>query len=114
MNYQQPNYYTPNYYGMYPQQYQTPMPSAPQLRGRVVNSANDILPNEIPMDGSISYFPLQDGSGVIGKQWNSDGTIKTYTYTAVVDISSQEPSFEDTVLSKLDILNTKLASLLES
>ena len=32
------------------------------------------------MDGSFSWFPMADGSAVIGKRWNSDGTIQTVRY----------------------------------
>lgn len=109
MNYQ-PNYYNSGYYNPYPQYQANPQ----QLHGRIVNSANDILPNEVSMDGTISFFPLSDGSGVIGKQWNSDGTIRTYTYANTnADISNEQTSsFEETVMSKLNALTEQLNTLI--
>lgn len=41
--------------------------------GRTVASENEIKPNEIPMDGTISLFPLSDYSAIFAKQWKSDG-----------------------------------------
>ena len=32
------------------------------------------------MDGSISLFPMQDGSAVIGKFWDNNGQIKTIRF----------------------------------
>ena len=32
------------------------------------------------MDGSISMFPMQDGSAVYGKFWDSNGQIKTIRF----------------------------------
>ncbi len=82
------------YYGQlqYPISYPTQMPQQTtqnhipviqNLDGRVVSSANEITPNEVPMNGSVSYFPLKDGSGIIGKKWNSDGTIDTVEFKLV-------------------------------
>ncbi len=47
----------------------------PAMSGRVVSQEADITPQEVPMDGSFSWFPMADGSAVIGKRWNSDGTM---------------------------------------
>lgn len=52
----------------------------PAMSGRVVSQEADITPQEVPMDGSFSWFPMADGSAVIGKRWNSDGTIQTVRY----------------------------------
>ena len=35
---------------------------------------------DIPFDGSISYFPLTDGSAIITKQLQTDGTSKMVVY----------------------------------
>ena len=41
--------------------------SRPQgVLGHMITSPDQITPQEIPMDGSISLFPMQDGSAVIG------------------------------------------------
>lgn len=35
---------------------------------------------DIPLDGSVSYFPLTDGSAIITKQLMPDGTSRTLVY----------------------------------
>ena len=69
----------PSYSQIHPNQ---PMPSQQSaiLFGRVVKNEEEITPNEVSMDGSISIFPLSDYSCIIAKQWNSDGTIKTLKF----------------------------------
>lgn len=83
---QYPNY-RQNPYGQPFRQQPTPQYQAPQntiaplpLQGRTVQSAEEITPNEVPMDSSVSFFPLADGSAIIAKTWASDGTIKTFRY----------------------------------
>ena len=63
--------------------YRTPntaIQKTPAMSGRVVSQEAEITPQEVPMDGSFSWFPMADGSAVIGKRWNSDGTIQTVRY----------------------------------
>lgn len=45
------------------------------IRGRIVTSEQDIVPAEIPMDGSICLFMTEDCKKVIAKQWNSNGVL---------------------------------------
>ena len=55
--------------------------SRPQgVLGHMITSPDQITPQEIPMDGSISLFPMQDGSAVIGKFWDNNGQIKTIRF----------------------------------
>lgn len=74
------------YQGMYP--YQMPqqpiqIPANPymepasqnrqlSLRGRSVASENDIRPNDIVMDGGVSFFPKDDGQAIFVKWWGSN------------------------------------------
>lgn len=60
------------------------------LAGRVVQNEQEITPQEVAMDGSISLFPLSDYSTIIAKQWNSDGTIKTLRFVPEVVTASEE------------------------
>lgn len=55
------------------------------LTGRIIQNENEITPNEVAMDGSVSLFPLGDYSAIIAKQWNANGTISTIKYVPVVD-----------------------------
>lgn len=50
------------------------------INGRVVQSVENINANEVPMDGSMAFFPKQDMSEIYVKGWNADGTIKTIVY----------------------------------
>lgn len=56
------------------------------IRGRIVTSEHDIVPAEIPMDGSICLFMTEDCKNVIAKQWNSNGVLQSIIYS----ISSNE------------------------
>ena len=61
----------------------TPQPVAPVvqgLQGKLVDSIDVVKGAEIPLDGSISYFPLTDGSAIVTKQLQMDGTAKTIIY----------------------------------
>lgn len=106
MNYTQP------YYGSNPYMYQQPMyqqnsqqfnqqmaqqinqpinqPKMQQtnmnfLQGKNVDSLEVVKAMDIPLDGSISYFPLADGTAIITKQLQLDGTSKTIVYKPVED-----------------------------
>ena len=105
MNNYQPNYMNQNYgiYGMNPmqsqmqryqqqmeQQYnQYPQQSQPiykqvmGLQGKSVDSIDVVKAMDIPLDGSISYFPLTDGTAIVTKQLQADGSSKTIVYKPV-------------------------------
>lgn len=60
---------------------QQAMPQQPAgINGRVVQAVENINANEVPMDGSMAFFPKQDMSEIYVKGWNADGTIKTIVY----------------------------------
>ena len=99
MNGYQPNFMGPNY-GMYgipntfqqpryqpdPQQYSQPQPTYKQplgLQGKSVDSVDVVKAMDIPLDGSISYFPLTDGTAIVTKQLQMDGSSKTIIYKPV-------------------------------
>lgn len=78
-----------------PQMMQQPFPmpqQAPSLPGRVVQNPNDIRPNEVAMDGNVTYFPMSDYSCIFAKQWKADGTIETVRY---VPEAASAPSTKD-------------------
>lgn len=68
---------------------QQSVPVQPQqtmgIAGRTVQSVEQITANEVPMDGSLAFFPKQDMTEIYAKQWNADGTIKTVIYRPVMD-----------------------------
>jgi len=50
------------------------------LLGKSVESVDVVKAIDIPLDGSISYFPLADASAIITKQLQKDGTSKMIIY----------------------------------
>lgn len=78
-----------------------------QVTGRTVASATEITPNEVPMDGSMSLFPLSDGSAIIGKRWGADGSISTVTFVpekqdGPVEAHQEVPWYISDLYAKLD------------
>lgn len=83
--------YTPQFTYPYASPYQVPQYQAPQpvmpapqpvvkpmgITGRVVGSTDDIAVQDVPTDGTVAWFPMQDGSAVVGKRWTPDGNIAT-------------------------------------
>jgi hypothetical protein len=53
------------------------------LQGKIVDSLEVVKATDIPYDGSISYFPLTDGSAIITKQLQQDGTSKVVIYKPI-------------------------------
>ena len=94
-------YPNPNYYQNYMQpqqqfynqaaalqQYQQPsymQQSAQRINGRVVQSADMITANDVPMDGSVAFFPTQDLSEIYAKSWDANGKIVTRLFKPVSD-----------------------------
>ena len=75
------------------QQYQPvqiPQAPRPQMQGRTVASADEITVQEVPTDGTMGWFPAQDGSCVWGKRWTPDGSIVTVRYSP--DSPTAEPA----------------------
>ena len=126
MNYQ-PNYMNQMYgmYGTTPMQPQTPryqpmdqqynQYSQPQqiykqpigLQGKSVDSLDVVKAMDIPLDGSVSYFPLTDGSAIITKQLQQDGSSKTIIYKPV-DLKEPETTVNYITSEQLDEVNKKI------
>lgn len=87
----------------------------PPLVGHIV-TANDQIPvSEVPQNGTPAYFPMQDGSSILAKSWQPDGTIATVRYIPEVQQSQpQEPSQQDEILRRLESLEGKITQLTES
>ena len=79
--------------------YQPPMQLAKPttLLGKAVESIDVVKATDIPLDGSISYFPLTDGSAIVSKQLQTDGTSKIVVYKP-----SQEDKKEAIQFATLD------------
>lgn len=68
-------------------QFQQQMPRG--VNGRVVQSVEMITANDVPMDGSAAFFPMQDMSAIFAKSWNADGTIKTVIFKPINETAHQ-------------------------
>lgn len=50
------------------------------INGKVVPAVENITANDVPMDGSVAFFPKQDMTEIYAKSWNADGTIRTIVF----------------------------------
>lgn len=87
------SYQTPQLRNVQPTQI-TPQTNQPQqynqtiLQGKSVDSIDVVKATDVALDGSICYFPLIDGSAIITKQLQQDGTSKITVYKPVDEGSS--------------------------
>lgn len=116
MNYYQQQLNNP-YVGYQPQRFQTPdqqyvnqmqnqqmqQPIQPPifksstagLQGKSVDSIDVVKAMDIPLDFSVSYFPLADGSAIVTKQVQADGTSKMIIYKpSETDVSGKEDNVQ--------------------
>lgn len=91
------------------------------LPGYYVSSEDDIILEDIKMDGSISFFPSKDLSRIYIRQWAKNGNLEGLTYVLqppdppkvadpipVPDPVEQQPK-QDTLVQTLTSLNNGLA-----
>lgn len=75
-SYNQNPYFNP-YLNAQPQQVPpTPIRYNTGLQGKSIDNLEVVKAMDIPLDGSISYFPLVDGTAIVTKQLQQDGTSK--------------------------------------
>lgn len=67
------------------QQFIQPISPQSNLLGKIVDSIDVVKATDIPLDGSTSYFPLTDGSAIVTKKLQMDGTSRTIIYKPVVE-----------------------------
>ena len=63
------------------------------LLGKSVDSVDVVKAMDIPLDGRVCYFPLTDGSAIVTKQLQSDGTSKTVVYKPVEENKKESPKY---------------------
>lgn len=85
------------------------------LNGRIVQVVENINANEVPMDGSMAFFPKQDLSEIYVKGWNADGTIKTIVYKPQIDNKSVQAVNTplDTEKLKIDLSEQVTAGIMQ-
>lgn len=114
------NPYAGQPYPMAAPQYQPPaVPRTPatspqavpptNLFGRMVTDISEVTPQEVPMNGSVSFFPTNDYKAVYAKCWSPDGTIQTFKFVPEQQLS-QEPQSDpfDEIKVRLDKIEESL------
>ena len=85
------------------------------IPGKMVVKEDEITPREVPMDGTIGFFPSQDLSCIYAKAWNKQGGITTVRY--VPEQPQTQASTGMTIeehLNKLDERFDKLEKMLSN
>lgn len=80
------------------------------LQGGIVTSIDEVKAISIPLDGSSSYFALADGSAVVSKQLQQDGTSKMIVYKPISGEEKQEQTkyiTESDLKAQFDEFNAK-------
>lgn len=77
------------------------------LLGKIVDSIDVVKAMDIPLDGSISYFPLTDGSAIITKKLQVDGTSKTIVYKPIIEEKKEDHIKTDEFVLKDDLKDLK-------
>lgn len=108
--YQQQQPYQPIYQAM---PIQTPITQHVNngLQGKSVDSIDVVKAMDIPLDGSISYFPLVDGTAIVSKQIQLDGTSKTTIYRPTTDEQVEQPKYATLDDVKQEIRNLDLSDI---
>lgn len=71
--------------------YQPPIqPQPSQIVGRMVDSADAIQANDVPMNMPYALFPKRDLTEIYLKSWNPNGTIQTVIFKP--EVSNEENS----------------------
>lgn len=77
------------------------------LQGKIVDSIDVAKVSDIPMDFSTSYFPVADGSAIVSKQLQQDGTSKIIIFKPSASQNSEKRYITQEELKKaLDSLNS--------
>ena len=69
------------------------------IPGRMIYSPDEIMPQEVPMDGSVSLLPMHDWSCVYGKWWTSNGQIQTVKFV----LEQPKKQIDESAMSLSDI-----------
>jgi hypothetical protein len=79
------NYYSNQYPGYTPYYARPQVPYQPSqpmqsLPGKVIDNLEAVKAVDVLLDGTIGYYPLADGSAIVSKQLQQDGTSKIVIY----------------------------------
>lgn len=79
------------------------------LNGKIVESIDVVKAMDIPMDGSISYYPLSDGTSIVTKQLQMDGTSKIVTYKRMIEEEKEDTRY--ITLADLDKVRNEIKEI---
>ena len=82
------------------------------IQGKQVDSLDVVKATDVPFDGSVSYFPLTDGSAIVTKQLQMDGTSKIVVFKPITEEKEDKGfiTFDD-LTEALSSVNEDLASI---
>lgn len=81
----------------------------PALSGKVVNSLEEITVQDVPQDGTASFFPTADYSCIFAKQWGNNGLINTVKYVPELQKEpTPAPDLTEVILQRLDNIEKML------
>ena len=109
--YYQPRFQQPQMMGqMEPLQPQFTKPTG--IQGKQVDSLDVVKATDVPFDGSVSYFPLTDGSAIVTKQLQMDGTSKIVVFKPITEEKEDKRfiTFDD-LTEALGSVNEDVASI---
>lgn len=105
----------------------SPAPPVPPLIGRWVNSFDEIKPQDVPMDGSICFFPQIDNSCIYAMVWDNNGRITPYRFipekndspapsqsATSINIENAFGGFANSVNARLDTFEQRMGEVLAS
>lgn len=89
------------------------IPTQNNLLGKIVDNVDVVKATDIPLDGSVSYFPLTDGSAIVTKKLGANGTSEIQVYKPVIEEQNVEQKEEKKYITIEDIedLNKKISKL---
>ena len=96
---------TTDYMNQIQNAYQKPL----GLQGKTVDNIEVVKATDIPLDGSVSYFPLVDGSAIVTKQLQPDGTSRMIVYKPV-ETQPKQVEVQETYITEKE-LDEKLSKL---
>lgn len=73
------------------------------LQGKAVDSIDVVKAMDVPLDGSVTYFPKTDGTAIYTKQLQSDGTSRINTYEISINSGNMPSNFTSNGVNKEDI-----------
>ena len=112
--FQNPVYQDPRFNQQYGYFQSQPMVSQQQIpsnyvRAKTINSPDEIMPGDIPMDGSVSFFIMNDHSAIFGKYWDKSGTLQPIKFVREQNMSA--PSDSNDISERLSKIESQLAIL---